>query len=55
MFKDFFNNQQHFLGIYYQAQPGDPWTDIADRHYPEYMEIEADIWHFSGYAVSWRE
>ena len=45
--------QQHFLGIWYQAAPGDPWTELTDRHYPERKEIEADIWHFSGYAISW--
>ena len=45
--------EKQWLGLWYQEGAGTPWTPIPAEKSLSDKRLEADLKHFSGYAVSW--
>ncbi|MDP3772910.1 MAG: hypothetical protein Q8Q85_01430 [Gemmatimonadales bacterium] len=45
--------EQSYLGMWYQASPGEPWETWPEDHIKYQKRFRTDLYHFSGYAVSW--
>lgn len=45
--------ENELLGIQYRVDPDNPWTAIGSNHSAGSNRFQVNLYHFSGYAVSW--
>lgn len=45
--------RQEYLGVWYQAALGAPWEAQLTDKIPSEKRFRSDLFHFSGYAISW--